>query len=324
MTPTRPIAAPTATRVVPAAVLAALLVGAGCQEYGLEGIDHVDTFIQGDDTERVVDVLWVVDNSGTMSEEQGALLGGLGGVMELFGNTVADFRLGVITTDVEDPDQRGRLQGDPPVLDPATPSLTATFIGNATVGVNGSRDERGFEALELALTEAVDAGANDGFFRDGAALEVVVVSDEDDHSDGGVEDLLSGLMVHVPDSQAFKVHAIVGDVPSGCLSSQAAADAGTRYLEAARRTEGYTGSICLDDWTELLYRIGLSALGLQDAFVLTMEPDPATIAVTVDDEAVAEDEADGWTYDPGTNAVVFHGDALPQPGARIVVEYDLK
>ncbi len=295
----------------------------GCQEYGLDEILHTEVFTQGSDEDTVVDLLWIIDNSGTMSEEQQRLSQSLGGLMALLEGTIADYRLGVITTDVDDPDQRGKLQGDPPVLGPDTPDLPGAFVANAHVGVQGSRDERGFEALQLALTEAVDVGVNEGFFRPDARLHAVVVSDEDDHSDGSVEEQLSALSVDVPDSAAFVVHAIVGDLPDGCLAPEAVADPGPRYLEAARRTEGQSGSICLADWSDLLESIGLAALGLQDTFPLGHEPDQSTIEVTVDGVAIPQREDNGWTYDAGTNAVVFHGSAIPRPGMEIVITYYL-
>jgi hypothetical protein len=243
--------------------------------------------------------------------------------MVLLEETLADFRLGIITTDVEDPGHRGRLQGAPAVLGPDTPDLPGAFVANAQVGTGGSRDEQGLSALQLALTEAVDAGANEGFFRPGARLHAVVISDEDDHSDGGVETLLSQLAVDVPDAAQFAVHAIVGDVPDGSLSPDAVADAGPRYLEAARRSEGFSGSICLADWTPLLESIGLAALGLQDTFFLSHEPDQSTIDVRVDDVRIPERESDGWSYEPGVNAVILDGGAVPRPGMQVVITYYL-
>ncbi len=155
--------------VGPILLLSVLLAATGCQEYGLDEILYTDVFTQGSDVDAVVDLLFIIDNSGTMSEEQQRLAASLGGLMVLLEETLADFRLGIITTDVEDPDHRGRLQGEPAVLGPGTPDLPGAFIANSQVGTGGSRDEQGLSALQLALTEAVDAGANEGFFRSAAA-----------------------------------------------------------------------------------------------------------------------------------------------------------
>ena len=307
---------------LPWLLLLVLGVCAGCQEYGLQENMFTDVFDQGTDEDRVVDVLWVLDNSGTMAEEQGRLAESLGEVLLMFEETLAAFRLGVITTDVDDSEQRGRLQGHPSVISPQTEDITGSFLSNASVGILGSKEEQGLEALRLALTEARDDPANEGFFRADTGLHVVVVSDEDDHSPGEVSDLLAGLMVLVPDST--EVHAVVGDEPDGCLSSEVAADSGSRYLDAARRTGGYSGSICLEDWTPLLGSIVRSSLGLDDTFPLSHEPDPDTLEVRVDSVLIPQRETDGWIHDLGTNAIVLHGNAVPRPGMQVVVTYYLK
>lgn len=306
-----------AFRALLAAYVLVALAQAGCQEYSVNELLYTDEFQQGHDA--AVDILWVIDNSGTMSGEQDRLGEAFAVITSMFEESVADFRLGVATTDVEDPDHRGILQGDPAVLGPDTPDLAATFIANASVGTQGSKTESGFEAVRLAMSEA--AAANEGFFRGGAYLEVVVVSDEDDHTDGEVVSLLADLGQLVPDPEHYRFHAIVGDEPYGCLSTESSAEAGTRYLEAAQQTLGFNGSICLDDWTPLLEGIGLAVLGMQDTFVLSIEPDLDSLDVEVDGVLIPNREVDGWTYDIGQNAVVFDRYSIPRPGMEIVINY---
>ncbi|MDP7111008.1 MAG: hypothetical protein QGH45_03550 [Myxococcota bacterium] len=300
----------------------ALLVaaGSGCQEYAVEQVLYTDEFQQGSD-DSGVDILWVIDNSGTMSGEQERLGEAFAGITSMFEETVADFRLGVITTDLDDPEHRGRLQGDPAVLGPDTPDLATAFVTNAAVGTQGSKHELGFEALELAMTEAVDAGHNGGFFREDAILEVVVVSDEDDHGSTEVLTVMSDLTELVPDPERFRIHAIVGDEPYGCLTADSSAEAGSRYLAGARLSDGFDGSICLDDWTPLLEEIGLAVLGMQDTFALSKEPDVESLEVTVDGVLIPQRASDGWAYDIGLNAIVFDRYAVPRPGMAIVVSY---
>jgi len=311
------------TRILALTLGTSLLLLSSCQEYVIEEVLYTDEFFQGDGATGV-DFLWVLDNSGTMSGEQERLYRSLDGIMTLFEETVADFRLGLITTDVVDEEHRGRLQGDPAILGPDTPAIRETFTANAQVGTGGSRDERGLEALELAMTEALDDGSNEGFFREGRALEVVVVSDEDDHGDVEAVDYLVTFNDLVPDPEQFSVHAIVGDEPTGCLAPDASAEAGLRYLELSRLTQGYKGSICLDDWTELLEGIGLAALGLLNSFPLTYEPKLDSIVVLVDGVAIPERNVDGWQYDPAENAIVFDRYSIPRPGMLVEVSYHRK
>ncbi|MBH23300.1 MAG: hypothetical protein CMH57_02330 [Myxococcales bacterium] len=60
-----------------------------------------------------VDILWVVDNSGSMCEEQADLRENFNAFVQELVDVGADFQLAVITTDMEDPSQSGRFQNEP-------------------------------------------------------------------------------------------------------------------------------------------------------------------------------------------------------------------
>jgi len=307
----------------PQSAVALVLLGCGCSDFDVSRVEYEEKFVQAD-TEVVVDVLFVIDNSGTMTEEQSALRASFEGLTSLLSDLDADYQVGVITTDVEDPEQSGRLQGDTPIISPAVDDIEAAFASASAVGTVGSRSEQGLEAVHLAMTDAVADGANSGFFRADAALDVIVVSDEDDHSPGLVAD-------YVAEYQAFKgerrvaVSAIVGDMPDGCVSPDGDASPGTRYVEAAQTSLGHVGSICLPDWIPVLEDIGFALAGVGDTFVLEGLPDATTLEVRVEEvlmpQLSPERNRDGWTYDPGANAILFTGFAVPRPGQEVRVTY---
>jgi hypothetical protein len=118
-----------------------------------------------------------------------------------------------------------------------------------------------------------------------------------------------------------KLHAVVGDPPEGCVSALAAADVGTRYLEAQAATQGRRESICTLDYGAMLARVALDVIGLQTSFALSKVPAVATIELTVDGIAPHQRRRDGWWYDPGTNTIEFDGFAVPPPGSQIDVTY---
>ena len=86
----------------------------------------------------------------------------------------------IVTTDMDDPNDSGRFQGN--VITPETSNPVYEFTQQANQGSNGSATEQGFAAVQAALTEPLLSGANAGFLRDDATLSVIVVSDEDDSS----------------------------------------------------------------------------------------------------------------------------------------------
>jgi hypothetical protein len=117
------------------------------------------------------------------------------------------------------------------------------------------------------------------------------------------------------------VHGIVGDLPAGCANGANAAAAAPRYTEAISSTEGDRASICSEDYGDLLERVGLKLAGLPATFPLSAVPMVDTLEVYVDEVRMVEREVDGWGYDPGDNAIVFTGRAIPRPGMDVSVRY---
>jgi hypothetical protein len=158
------------------------------------------------------DILFVIDNSGSMAEEQAGIATELPAFVEQLrqgGGVAQEFRVGVITTSVyrrtfinnreeyrEYPNESGLLRpvptasGEPSAerfLEGTDPELLAKFGRLVQQGTAGSGQESPFEAVRLAVaspsaTRPLDQGGNGGFLRDGARLLVVVVTDEEDCS----------------------------------------------------------------------------------------------------------------------------------------------
>ncbi|MFT4977158.1 MAG: hypothetical protein ACI8S6_003063, partial [Myxococcota bacterium] len=182
----------------------------GCNnDYDIHREVNVDSFVQPA-REGGVDILWVVDDSASMYEEQAQLEAHADSFISYLSAVPVDFRLGVTSTDlsVEEP---GVLVG--PQLSPETPELAAAFAGQIRHDDDGSRDEMGFEAAALASDPE---GINADFSRAGADLEVIFFSDEDDSSGLDALSLLESLE-RARDGMVV-VNAIVGDPPSGCAS----------------------------------------------------------------------------------------------------------
>ncbi|HVE81927.1 MAG TPA: VWA domain-containing protein [Myxococcales bacterium] len=153
------------------------------------------------------DILFVVDNSGSMREEQAGVAAELPAFVASLkaGAGVAnDFQVGVITTSVYQnallpgggiafktyPDQAGKLRpatltsgGTATMLRGDDPDLVSEFGMLIQQGITGSGQETPFEAVRLATSPPLVDNENRGFLRDGARLVVVVVSDEDDCSE---------------------------------------------------------------------------------------------------------------------------------------------
>lgn len=322
-------------RLLPVVVLAAC-----SSESGLRNQIQTDVFFQNPPDE--IDILFVIDDSNSMQEEQRALIEGFATFIQEIVDANSGFHLGVTTTsaDLSDP-QSGRLRGDPPYVD-AGDDYVREFAVRAFVGTRGSDKEKGLEAAALALSPEMLAGPNAGFLRDHANLLVVVVSDEEDCSDGGALDGFDASVCYSEDQLLTPVDHLTdrfvqakrGDrekVRFGAIVTPALPDpacdtgtAGIRYGRAQQLLGGTIGNICSTEWTDMLYDLGLTATGVESEFFLTYGAKPESIVVTVDGEEWPEDPVDGWTYASGTTTIKFHGEGVPPRGAEIVVEYEIQ
>ena len=284
-----------------------LALSLACTDYEYSELGFTEWFSQPDVSDHA-DVLFVVDDSASMAEEQDRLASNFDVFATALADSYADFQIGVTTTD---PDRLGELSG--PILTSETAGLEEAFTAAVTVGTDGNRDERGFRAALAALEQ------NPDLVRDYSRVHVIFLSDEDDHSVEPVQDFVDSLIWF--GEADFRAHGIVGDLPYGCASGTSAASAGARYVEAIELTEGYRDSICADDYSDILQRIALQVIGWNDTFELARLPDPESLQVWVDSVVIPEREVDGWTYAPGDNAIQFHGRAVPRPGMEVVVEY---
>jgi hypothetical protein len=290
--------------------MTALLTLLACQDYEVHRFQQEDSFTQGDPGAGV-DILWIIDNSGTMTEEQDLLVQHFDSFAEVLTFTGVDYRIGVTTTDWDA--TAGKLVGD--VLGPDTPDLGAAFAEQATQGTTGSRDEQPLEVARAAI-----GSVNPGFTRADSGLRVIVVTDEDDHSREEVQSYLDDIDLE-KGVNPWALSALAGNEPDGCHSSFADATAASRILQAVKATDGTFESICSADFGPILSELALGSADMTARFELSTFPEPGTIEVTVDDAPVIEHPDEGWTYTPGDNAVVFNGDSLPKAGQYVLISY---
>lgn len=297
---------------------------------------RTDRFVQN--SRRSADVLFVVDDSASMVAEQDALGRNFVAFLEAANDGLADFHIGVTTTDVTGDGERGRLVPLKPPDAPTSgrtehivtraslPNPTEAFRRNALVGINGALVEQGLEAAALALTAPLAApdGDNAGFLRPEASLALVFVSDENDGSPRPTSvytDLF--LSVKGDDPSRVSASAIVGPVPNGCDGSGGRATPGTRYLEVVRALRGRAESICTEDWGSTLARLSGVAFGLLGRFVLSGQP-AGEPSITVDGNPRPRINAAGqitWDIDAIARVLTFGRQFTPPEGAVVEVQY---
>ena len=295
----------------------------------VRGPQQIDGFQQDD---ALVDILWVVDNSGSVNDERARLAAQFAGFVRVLLAAGVDFHVGVTSTDLSaTTGDQGRLRGPTPFIDRNTPDPRANFAAAVDFPMSNVSLEEGLRAMELALSPPNTQGPNRGFLRDSAALGVIVVSDEDDSSLGPTDHyarFLRGLKG--PGREAnISFSAVAGPVPGGCIpvGSEdvfgAEAQAATRYRALVDATHGLFESICTPNFAPFVDSLATALSGLRRVFLLSAPPVLGTIRVTVDGRMVPEDQVNGWTYRPTERAIAFEGRFVPRPRARIEIRYDV-
>lgn len=268
-----------------------------------------------------VDVLWMIDNSGSMAEEQARVIASISSFFAYFETLGLDYHMGVVTTDIVTPTMAGQLQGSPAYITPTTPNGEVELAEAINVGTEDMGDESGLAALKLALTDPVLSTTNTGFLRDEAQLVIVFLTDEPEQSGVPSSDYIAWLSTLKADPSYINVSSIVGDYDVGCKTTcdgaPSTAQPGNAYVDVAAAFPGVFGSICACDLSTVLADVGLDGTLFTRIFRLTSTPaDPASIAIEVDGVPLTS----GWAYDATLNAVVFD---LPPPSDILIdIQYD--
>ena len=212
----------------------------------------IDTYTLPPAAKRPVDVLFVIDDSCSMKNDQDALAANFDSFIGSFQTRQVDFQLGAVTTDMKSPTRSGRLVA--PFLGSQTPELKAAFKAMVSVGTQGSSNEQGLAAAAAALSEPLASAENAGFLRDQADLGLVFITDENDHSPITADDFVAFVRGLKPDTGAITVAAIVG------LGSSVfcALDAGRwKYVQVASAFGANSlTSVCSSDYRATLESVG--------------------------------------------------------------------
>lgn len=251
------------------------------------------------------DILFVIDNSGSMCGNQAQLANNFDTFITVLSSSGYDYQIAFITTD--DP----AFAGD--IITPLTPDPVGEAASQITgIGCRGSAHEKGMDMSWDATEMGGDAGPGSVFLRDDTKLVVIYLSDEDDFSSISPA-MMAGRLASLKTSPDMAVaHAVAGDVPGGC-STNGGATSGQDYYDLVNMTSGTFLSICAEDWGTPMEELARESLAAS-AFHLSDSPIEHTIEVKVDGVISAD-----WTYDTGTNAIVFS--ILPSEGSIINVEY---
>jgi len=274
-----------------------------------------------------VDVLFIIDNSGSMADNIDRLNDTFRVFIQQFNLLGLDYQIAVTTTDMDRTDA-GQFVG--PIITPRDPDPVAEFRRQTDQGTGGSGDERGRDAAYAALRAPLINNQNAGFVRQDANLAVAIISDEDDSSSNvAIPAFNAWLNNYKGDPLKTSFSGMVGPNGGGGLFPGIACSIlsgdvmnAPRYHDVINGTQGVWGDLCNYQYQPFLTFLSYVAAGLLYQFPLEQVPDPwGQIQVLVNGMALPYSTFDGWSYDAATNQVVINGNAIPDPGSSIVITY---
>jgi hypothetical protein len=309
---------------------------------------RIDVFPQVDRAQ--LDALFVVDNSRFMGVHQARVAQSFHNFVDYLGKNQIDWHVGLVSSDVAAQPGVYLGGGSKQYFDS---SSSAGDVAQAIValGTAGSAISAVLQQADLSLR-----GPPQGFLRPGAALFIVLVTDNNDPWSPG-EDLYyyrAFKQSKGPGNDGLvRLSALAGPPPDGCSIPDPQNPANTFVAQAAPRLQGLAQqlggelqSLCDPQFDQVFDQLGATAAGLHRAFRLARPPaDASALLVTVHapcdtdrralafcsqladscgdnpPELVCTPQAGAWSWDPTTLSIVFSPGALPPRASLVEVQY---
>lgn len=313
-----------------------------------------DRFVQPEaEITRKIDILFVVDTSGSLSEERGGIADGIDAfVSELPGSV--DFQAGVLLAHGDRSPHSGKLyakSGNPHVLNSTAHTMSEIRTGlrnNMTkIAYDGETDygEVGLYSFSRAISDQLAWNKSLGFFREDAALAVIFVSDENDicswsappagvtllndpdrkeipaaakYCDGINPDSIYSLIKDEYSARPFLVSGIVYTNPD-TVPRRGENEVGYGYIEAIERANGVAIDLANGDYELGMREIGFLAtrkLNLLTEFTLSNNKfDERTLKVEVDKLEIP------FNYSADENEVQISIDDAGGERSEVVISY---
>jgi len=222
------------------------------------------------EAQNQLDILLVVDDSGSMYQDSSRLATKLSGFVNRLQGSNINWQMCVTTTDVD------YYQGRPlqwqggnsaHILTRNSGNLNSIFVDTMRfIGAGFSSDEQAIKAMNLSVLD----NNRSNCYRANAGLAVIVISDEDERSVGGnyslspndyrplgslntPQSFINTVQSNFPAGKRVTVNSIVVK-DSTCQAQQNAQgeDArsffGTQYMNLSNLTGGTSQSICMNDY----------------------------------------------------------------------------
>lgn len=277
--------------------------------------------------EDKVDLLWVVDNSGSMGSYQQALIKNADTfINDFIKHGGLDWKMGVLSTDVFDNPYTGFTPTTE--LTFKTPNNVQIFkdaIGN--LGTSGDAIEKTFAPIMKWLPQFPN------FLRPQAMLAIIMVTDAEEQSGVTSADFLAFLQKTKGSLKRVISYGVFSPQDFGCAFGDTTWNyKGTVYEDVVKATNGKTYALC-KDFGQNLADLGKDLFSRVSRPMIRLKTRPRmeTLHLFYKGEELKAGPRNGraeskglWLYDFDLNAIIFHDlEFAPGENEEVQIVYEV-
>lgn len=263
------------------------------------------TFTAQDLKKGLVDIIFAIDQSGSMRAEQERLRANLNNFITSFEKSASgvDYQIFVIDNSFSVPSG----------VDAARVAPVKKYIGS-------------YDALNVVLSFLSGGAPTTLTRRNEAAIEVIVISDDNGGQRGGMNasSFRSSIQAQYPNKK-FHLHSMVGLPTSSNNTWCNIVQPGNEYIALSKDATygGLVLDLCTENWGELLTRLGnqIGTTNASQTFTLEKTPDLSKAPKVYVNNTLLN--ASQYTIDASANTLTFREGALTA-NASIKIVYTSK
>lgn len=265
-----------------------------------------------------VDILFVIDNSGSMQSVQQAMANNAQRFAdEMSRVSILDYHIGVLSTDMDNcmfsggGKKCGFLVGQPTFVQKSTPDLVTTLASRMVLGTNGSATEVMFSPVMTALSTTMETGYNKGFYRQDAFLAVIFITDANEQSQYSPDDFMRFLVQKKGDPAKVLGYGVIRKLAEEktCDGSEDLDDKLETFLGKVVNgdvRQSNVLSLCDADYGPKLAAFAKDIVKRTAGSVkLSRRPILRTLRVFYGTQEIPNDAKTGWVYVPSDNSLAL-------------------
>ncbi|MBE8163002.1 MAG: hypothetical protein HAW63_03335 [Bdellovibrionaceae bacterium] len=259
-----------------------------------------------------VDILFVIDNSGSMSGHQVHLKNQI----QYYANEILkipsiDFHIGVLGSDYLNGFTR-------PYLTRKTPNVLETLKLNLLLGSSGKSIEKFFDPVYLALNPSFRTGRSSSFLRKRATLNLIFITDTDDQSKEISATSFYNFLLGLKQDSA-KVITFAAIIKKSSCSGEYSSHNIRRLKQFIHTSRGKSVNLCSNYAVEL---IELAKKVVREAFTFKLKEVPIyeSIVLSYGTTIIPRSITEGWSYNPKTVSIRIAAKFFKKLGNQNIIQ----